>query len=375
MNSSVAILFFILLILYFSFAFILFIIGKVQHRKCLFYLFFSLFLRGFHFIGPALLMFNIDNSWTGYLIGPVKVMLTPLTYLYVQKIADTDKSFKKEDLWHFIPLFINVILAIILVPGHAYEFVGHRDETIQSTLKMIWENNPRRNIMVVSSRIFSFLQALVYPVLVYRLYKKYITAIKNNSSLLKSTNSVWIKWVILIVFAEGFFQGFGLLGIYNYSFILTLTYGFLIFYAFFFFVHALLQEDISIIFSHENMADRNAPVTIQKKESKKIIKLFMEKELYLNPDVSLQELAVELGVAKYKLTKIIKDEGFDNFYVFVNHYRIEKSKKLLSEIPGNRVIESIIEESGFNSRATFYRVFKESTGLTPKEFISKIHRN
>jgi AraC-like DNA-binding protein len=322
-------------------------------------------------IGPALLMFHVDISWTAYLTGPLKVSLIPLTYLYLEKLSDKNKFLKKDDLWHFIPLLINLVLAIILVPGHADEIVGQSNETLKSSMKMIWENNPHHNILAVTCRVISFLQAIIYPILVYRLFKKYISAIKNNSSLLESSNAVWIKWVVIILPAEGFFEGFGLLGIYNSSFMLVLTYGFLIFYAFFFFIHALQQKDISFIFFEDEHTGESLNANIQKQESREIIERFKENEFYLNADISLQELAEELGIAKHKLSKIIKDEGYDNFYVFINHFRIQKSKILLSKMPNNHVIESVVTESGFKSRSTFYRVFKESTGLTPKEYMQQ----
>ena len=371
MNSAVAVFFFILLVLYFAFAILLFTISVIQNRKGLFYICCSFFLRAILSIGPALLMFHADISWTAYLTGPLKVSLIPLTYLYLKKLSDKNKFLKKDDWWHFIPLLINLVLTLILVPGHAGEIVGQSSETLKSSMKMIWENNPHHNTLAVTSRAISFSQAIIYPILVYRLFKKYISAIKNNSSLLERSNAVWIKWVIIIIPAEGFFEGFGLLGIYNSSFMLTLTYGFLVFYAFFFFIHALLQKDISSIFFTHKRTDENSNDIIQKQESREIIEKFKENEFYLNADISLQELAKELGIAKYKLSKIIKDEGYDNFYVFINHFRIQKSKILLSEMLDNHVIESVVTESGFKSRSTFYRVFKESTGLTPKEYMQQ----
>ena len=378
MNSVVAIFFMVLLVLYFAFALLLFSISIIQNRKGIFYMCCSFFFRGILSIGPALLMFDVDISWTAYLTGPLRVSLIPLTYLYLKKISEKNKFLKKEDLWHFIPLLVNVILALILVPGHADTIVGQSNETLKSSMKMIWENNPHHNILAVTSRVFSFLQAIIYPLLVYKLFKKYITAIKDNSSLLKGSNAVWIKWVVLIIPAEGFFEGFGLLGIYSYSWMLVLVYSFLVFYAFFFFIHALQQKDISsIVFPDDTSFEGNSNVKVisitqQKQESRKIVDTFIENEFYLDPEISLQDLAMKLEVAKYKLSKIIKDEGYDNFYDFINHFRIEKSKKLLSEIPDNHVIESVVTESGFKSRSTFYRVFKESTGVTPKEFISNL---
>lgn len=378
MNSAVGIFFIILLVIYIAFAIVLLSVIIAQKRKGLLYLFFSFFFSAIISIGPALHLFHANIEWTTYFIGPIRVSLIPLTYLYLKKLSEKNKSLNRNDFLHFVPMFISVVLALILVPGHASEIVSHSSDTLKSSVKMIWENHPRRNILAITSRVFCFLQAIFYPILVYKIYRKYMAAIKNNSSLIESFNAVWIKWVVVIIVLGGFFEGFGLLGIYNYSLILILTYVYLVFYAFFFFIHALMQKDLSSIFSfdNENITDthfkaKNVSDVRHYTKKHELVNKLKDKELYLNPEISLQELAEKLDVSKHRLSKIIKDEGFDNFFVFINHFRIQKSISLLSEIPENKVIDSVVTESGFKSRATFYRVFKESTGLTPKDFVKR----
>jgi AraC-like DNA-binding protein len=89
---------------------------------------------------------------------------------------------------------------------------------------------------------------------------------------------------------------------------------------------------------------------------------------YLKSDLKISELADALGVPAYQLSQTINDGFLVNFYDFINKYRIEEAKKLLIGDTRNYKILAIAYEVGFNSKATFNRVFKSSTGLTPSDF-------
>lgn len=58
-----------------------------------------------------------------------------------------------------------------------------------------------------------------------------------------------------------------------------------------------------------------------------------------------------------------------NFYNFINKYRIEEVKKKLSEDNSkeNNIL-TIALETGFNSKSTFNTVFKKIEGVTPSEY-------
>lgn len=372
MNSKAAYFFATLLLVNLTFAILLFLLSKLQHRKGLSYIYWSLFLKAVLSLGPALLMFSTDISWSAYLTGSVKVTLIPLTYLYFKKLSSQDKSLKKNDLWHFLPTAISIVLTLILVPGHAHEIIGHSNETLKSTMTMIWDNRIHHNILATTSRIISFGQAVLYAFLVYQLYVKYLRVIKNNNSSISHYNAIWIKWVVIIFLLQGFFEGFALLGIYQFNFLLILAFVYQLVFAFFFVIHASLQKDLSNIFI--NSTNETSPA-IPSEEKSHFMQQFSEKELFLIPDISLEEVARKLNISKYELTQIIKEKGYSNFYNFINEHRIEKSKILLKEIPEDYVIESVIEQSGFNSRSTFYRVFKQTTGKTPGDFLNQQHNS
>ncbi len=92
---------------------------------------------------------------------------------------------------------------------------------------------------------------------------------------------------------------------------------------------------------------------------------------YLKSDLKISELADSLTVPYYQLSQLINDEFLVNFYDFINKYRVEEAKKLLIEDTRNYKILAIAYEVGFNSKATFNRVFKKFTDLTPSEFKEK----
>lgn len=94
-----------------------------------------------------------------------------------------------------------------------------------------------------------------------------------------------------------------------------------------------------------------------------------DKQWYEKPNLSLIQVANLMNVTPKKLSQIIKINTKQNFNHFVNFYRVEKAKKLLKDVTFNNFnMLGIAIESGFNSKATFYSVFKKITGMTPKTF-------
>jgi AraC-like DNA-binding protein len=111
-----------------------------------------------------------------------------------------------------------------------------------------------------------------------------------------------------------------------------------------------------------------------KKEDSTILKARLEAYLeteqpFLNPELSLQKLAKEIGFSVHHLSQLINEHYQMNFYKFVNSYRINWAKALLTD-PERRQesILSIAFDSGFNSKTSFNRIFKEFVGTTPSKY-------
>lgn len=103
------------------------------------------------------------------------------------------------------------------------------------------------------------------------------------------------------------------------------------------------------------------------------LKVFVEKEkVYCIPRLSLQQLAEKMGVKKYLLSQAINKYAGQNYFTFINTYRIEEAKRKLSDDTYNKdSIESIGLCCGFNSSSSFFLVFKRIVGETPTEYRNK----
>lgn len=95
--------------------------------------------------------------------------------------------------------------------------------------------------------------------------------------------------------------------------------------------------------------------------------------LYRQNDLSIDDLADKLDVHPNYLSQVINEREKKNFYDFVNQYRIEECKKLMSD-PKNRhlTLLALAFECGFNSKSSFNRYFKKATGQTPSEYFATL---
>ena len=104
--------------------------------------------------------------------------------------------------------------------------------------------------------------------------------------------------------------------------------------------------------------------------SARLIAYISEDEPYLNPDLSLRELASQIEIHPNHLSWLLNNNFGKNYNDFINKYRIE-AFKLNAKAPknANLTIEGLAYESGFNSKTVFNTSFKKATGLTPKQFL------
>ncbi len=120
---------------------------------------------------------------------------------------------------------------------------------------------------------------------------------------------------------------------------------------------ATLNEEL------KDSAVRNGDKTLWQK----ILQLMKKKEMYLNPRITLEDLAIECNSNKKYIYHAIKTFSQDSFSSFVNRFRVEKAKEFLLKNP-NYSLKAIAEMSGFNSSSSFYRIFRDQTGLTPGKY-------
>jgi len=108
----------------------------------------------------------------------------------------------------------------------------------------------------------------------------------------------------------------------------------------------------------------------------KIAKVIEEEKVYLNHDLTQASFAQKLALSSHHLSEVLSFEFDTNFYQLINSYRIEEAKRLLG-LPTNKnyKILAVAYDSGFKSKTTFNRVFKEQTGYTPTEYREKMNKS
>ncbi len=123
---------------------------------------------------------------------------------------------------------------------------------------------------------------------------------------------------------------------------------------------------------------RSSPIitAIDPAESNKlqarIESLMNQEKIYLNPDLSIGILSEYLGTSQKKCSKFFSATLNTNFKQYVNNYRVKEFKRnITSGTYDSWTILSIAFESGFDSKTTFNRVFKQIEGITPSKFIKE----
>jgi AraC-like DNA-binding protein len=90
---------------------------------------------------------------------------------------------------------------------------------------------------------------------------------------------------------------------------------------------------------------------------------------FLNPQISLYQLAEETEIPAHYLSRIINEHHGQNFFDFINSFRIEEFKRRLADPHyKNFTLLAIAFDCGFNSKSAFNRFFKKVEGISPSEY-------
>lgn len=102
-------------------------------------------------------------------------------------------------------------------------------------------------------------------------------------------------------------------------------------------------------------------------------KAMTEHQWYLEPELNLQNLADKMSVNIYDLSEAINKIDGNNFYKFVNRYRIEHAKSMIENSEEKPRMKEICYSSGFNNRTSFNNAFKDAIGETPSAYYKMLN--
>lgn len=106
------------------------------------------------------------------------------------------------------------------------------------------------------------------------------------------------------------------------------------------------------------------------KNTDMLSKVFEFSNRNFNKDITLESVALEVGLSSQYLSKVFKEKSGTNFIDYITKKRLEFAVELLKR--GELNIKEISKMSGYEDSNYFCKIFKKDTGLSPKQFRAKV---
>ena len=257
----------------------------------------------------------------------------PLIYFYSLKTIRPEFTFRAKDLFHFAPL--------LLQQGYNFNFNLH-------------QGNPFNFVMQLLATISVAIYLYRSYIIIKQFYRqqKFSGGIRNRSELrrlnrqLAGFGFLWLLWIAGM-------------DIYNP---LNLLLGVLTVWMA---AAAFLRPDPVVA--------KSSPSGDLWQKGIWLKKAMEAGQYYQDPELSLTSLAETLGVHSHELSRIINLALKKNFTEFINDYRIRQVTRKLKDPTSDRLtLLGIALDAGFNSKTTFNRIFKQTTGKTAAEYKNEL---
>ena len=304
---------------------------------------------------------DLENFSGQYIIHMIFFLVPPLILYYVKFLTGKSKL-KVKDSLHLLP-FIFLLLIFIFF----------------SSINV--ENNTWKTAGILMTYII-VVQFIFYLYFSLRLLKVHRENIEQSYSYSEKINLNWLRfliwgqitvWVSLLIVEGIKIEPHEIMWIPLAVFIYLMGY------------FSMRQPEV---FAGEVINEIKPDEVPRKKYAKsalsremsdeyycRLIEIMENKKPYIKNDLTLQSLASLLSISNHHLSQVINEKFNKNFFEFINSYRIEEAKVLLSDPQKNHLtMAAVAFEAGFNSVSSFNSVFKKITNMTPSGF-RDLHHN
>ena len=332
----------------------------------------------------ALHVFAVYVLIEGYYNGPfgmVILLIPPLIYtggplllVYTKMITSGLPKFRIVYLLHFIPFFVSIINYLYL-----YYFEAGKDLEFFMT---------RPSISPWTGMIFYLLNMFLNPVyvlVVLFVLKDHQKNLRDNFSYTEEINLKWLRvlalglgfvsivvWIIHSLIAVGVLER-------NYEpefYIFSSVVLYIFVLGYFGFKQGIIYKySPQRIDSepHQTEKHKYKKSALTKQQAQNLLEELtnqMEKEeSYRNNKLSLNTLAKAINTTPYQLSQLLNTYINKSFFDYVNAYRVVDAEKKISDTAYDHYsLLGIGYDSGFNSKSSFNRIFKQHTGKTPTEY-------
>lgn len=287
-------------------------------------------------VAKSVFYFLLDGVHIAYInVGLVgKVMIGPLLLLYIYSVTRKNFQWKSTHLLHFIPA---AMLAAI-------------------TPFLSWA-------MIVDGYRLTMVQLLVYLIIGYLEVQRFKRGTDNHAQQKSWLNNLCLAVaVVWLAYLSQILMG----GVTIYA--IGAAWFALVMYAVLFV--ALKQHKLfDSLKKEQKYKTSNVSSSDLDKYETPLLTLVEGEKVYLNRELNLPVLAEKLEMRPDVLSRLINEKFEKNFNDFINTYRIQAAKELLSDPEqANAKIAGVAIDCGFKSISAFNTAFKKSVGMTPSQF-------
>jgi AraC-like DNA-binding protein len=301
---------------------------------------------------------------------PTFLLIAPLSWFYAVELTGKRVTFSWKLLSHFVPF--------LFIIGLSLSFGSGLPESIANFI------NAHRRLVYIFFRVLVVVQFLCYQYYINKKWQAHQRLLEQEVSNTENINIAWVRFFFLIFLIINLFFLVSLFTAIHWENSWWLAKATAVVFSSAVYAlgfRGILQRDVFHTIITTNLQEPVIPVPQEIiKPAKpdqalidKLVAYMTEKKPFLDPELSLSTLAKEMKLSRSQLSQLINDGIGENFYDFINKYRVEEVKKLMAdpEMVGYNLL-GIAFEAGFKSKSTFNLIFKRFTGLTPTEYRKNI---
>ncbi|MCU7875332.1 MAG: AraC family transcriptional regulator [Candidatus Thiodiazotropha sp. (ex Lucinoma borealis)] len=324
----------------------------------------------------------------------IDFLFGPLTYLYVCSLTTRECfRFGAKQWLHFLPFAVGFLLLFPLFKLNSNQLLNlFFQEGGDPRQELLWAE-----AATIFVGLLSIIQMAIYLVVSIRRLFHHQRLIQDHFSSLERISLTWLRNLLIALaalylfyiadlFLADMFAFSEQLISYHYLMIVVIIYSM---------GYLGLRQPAIFSYRPNEASDKTEPIeptsyeaienpdTVQTKKYQrsaldnetsillyKELQAHMDREKsHLDSKLTLAQLAEQLAISSNYLSQVINEQAGQNFFDFINSYRINEAKRsLINPSPGDTNILSIASNAGFNSKSAFYTAFKRQTGQTPSQF-------
>ncbi|WP_431126538.1 helix-turn-helix domain-containing protein [Flagellimonas flava] len=319
-------------------------------------------------IGDMLLQMtnNLGNFQLFFLLDDALLLLFgPLIYGYVRSNIQQEFKLGPREIVHVVPFLIALAVLFLIFTKGSSSY-----EEVQKTITLGSSNR------VLLGTIILYLHPLIYFWQSKKVLDQYKMSLKESYS---NASKIDVKWFDFILLSIAAIWVLGMLHsiipftpLRKYLFITLFLFVVLLFAFINSVLFRVLKRPQLFLQGADGWAKKYAGSNLsedKRVEYAEVLARRMEEDsLYTNPDLNIGDLATLMDLSSKEISQIINQTFDQHFFDFVNSYRIDACKRLLSDTDSGLTVQEIMYEVGFSSKSSFNTIFKKRTGLTPTEF-------